>query len=108
MVCVDLVIRIVSSRRGGSGLCRGRYSLSGAVSTVMLEEKEENDQNMLSARGIIGRLRYSLCTFELEVQNIYLRTALGGDTPTCALFSSSWLNVLLKCGYGQHESTALE
>lgn len=69
MFCVDLIIRIVSSRRCGSGLCRGRYSLSGALSTVLLEEKEANDQNILSARHIIGRLRCSLCTFELEVQN---------------------------------------
>lgn len=75
MFCVDL-IRIMSSRICGSGLGRGRYSLSGALSTVMLEEKKENDQNMLSARDITGRLMYSLCTFKLEVQNIYLRTTL--------------------------------
>lgn len=42
MFCVDLVIRIMSSRRCGSDLCRGRYSLSGALSMVILEEKQEN------------------------------------------------------------------
>jgi len=40
------------------------------LSTVMLEEKEGNDHNMLSPRDTVGRLRYSLCTFKREVQNI--------------------------------------
>lgn len=42
MFCVDLVIRIVSRRKCGSGLCGGSYSLSESVNTVILGEKEEN------------------------------------------------------------------
>ena len=37
-----------------------------------------------------------------------LEDNIGGDSPTCNPFSSSWLNALLKCDYGQHESTVLE
>lgn len=79
MFCVNLVIQIVS-RRCGSGLCSRRYSLSGALSIVTLQEKEENHQNMLSARDIIGRLRCSLGIFELEAQDIYSKTRLRGHS----------------------------
>lgn len=48
MFCVDLVIKIVSRRRCGSGLCRGSYSWSGSVNTVILGEEEENDLEICS------------------------------------------------------------
>lgn len=48
MFCVDLVIRIVSRRRCGSGLCRGSYSLPESVNAVILGEKEENDLEISS------------------------------------------------------------
>lgn len=32
--------------------------------------RDGDDQNMLSARGIIVRFKYLLCPFEIEVQNI--------------------------------------
>lgn len=64
---------------------------------IVLEEKQENYQTVLSTGDITDRLRCSLCTFKLEVQKMCSRTTVRGTA--CTLFSS-WLNALLKfdCG----------